>query len=63
MEEVEVIWENHLIRVLQILPYLGLSSKQQIKAFPLGHSLYPPTMLFGYVFYYGKAQALSLIHI
>ncbi len=25
-EELEVIWENHLIRVLQILPFLGLSS-------------------------------------
>ncbi len=26
MEELEVIWENHLIRVLQILPFLGFSS-------------------------------------
>jgi len=29
MEELEVIWENHLIRVLQILPYLGLSSNSK----------------------------------
>jgi len=27
MEELEIIWENHLIRVLQILPFLELSSK------------------------------------
>lgn len=26
MEELEVIWENHLIRVLQILPFLRLTS-------------------------------------
>ncbi len=26
MEELEVIWENHLIRVLQILPFLGFNS-------------------------------------
>jgi hypothetical protein len=26
MEELEIIWENHLIRLLQVLPYLGLSS-------------------------------------
>ena len=29
MEELEVIRENHLIRVLQILPYLGLSSNSK----------------------------------
>ncbi|SHK45633.1 DUF3467 domain-containing protein [Thermocrinis minervae] len=26
MDELDVIWENHLIRVLQILPYLDLNS-------------------------------------
>lgn len=27
MEELEVIWENHLIRVLQIIPYLRVFQK------------------------------------
>ena len=27
MDELEVIWENHLIRILQIIPFLDLSSK------------------------------------
>ncbi|MCS6998318.1 MAG: hypothetical protein RMH93_05245 [Aquificaceae bacterium] len=27
MEELEVIWENHLIRLLQIIPFLDLNSK------------------------------------
>lgn len=26
MDELEVIWENHLIRILQILPFLSLNS-------------------------------------
>ncbi|MFN3599246.1 MAG: hypothetical protein ACK4VK_05890 [Aquificaceae bacterium] len=26
-EELEVVWENHLIRILQILPFLSLNSK------------------------------------
>ncbi|MFN7065037.1 MAG: hypothetical protein ACK4OF_02660 [Aquificaceae bacterium] len=26
-EELEVIWENHLIRILQISPFLSLNSK------------------------------------
>ncbi|MFN3947402.1 MAG: hypothetical protein ACK4LA_04865 [Aquificaceae bacterium] len=26
-EELDVIWENHLIRILQILPFLSLNSK------------------------------------
>ncbi|MFN4319354.1 MAG: hypothetical protein ACK4FY_02585 [Aquificaceae bacterium] len=26
-EELEVVWENHLIRILQVLPFLSLNSK------------------------------------
>ncbi|MCX8164955.1 MAG: DUF3467 domain-containing protein [Aquificaceae bacterium] len=27
MEELEVVWENHLIRILQVIPFLALNSK------------------------------------